>query len=681
MVNRFLVVCLFACNQVCADFASQNQQALDFATTGDIMATQEQLKQGIDPNTGGGLGIGSMPCGQVDANGKYYCGGQEITPSDNPPEAGFYHQAPSQLEDAGRMKSVSDETAQFQMNTAIAMPVGLVKRDDPIFQFAEQNENALAPLSQSYTGCATIKGGANSGTNIFKTCSKTGVPNINHCYRSWTPKCTWINEDPILSNGSAGLPRVKETTYYAYDSNGKVTKNASGGTPFYHYTLARSTEFTLTINPRMINDGSIIHFTSTHWVPNKGGCGDCGIPSMTINGKTVDKASSYGISAKVGYHTVSFYNLKSYLVDGDNAVKITLTSDNNGANFDTDIMFYNLYDIKECIKSITENFVCDGDMAKITAKPLVKTLCLDNENPKIVDGVAISRPEGCWRQDEQHGFVGTGIFTEDSQCGQYRAEKCTVLKEDCLVKHPEGWCANAKLTFSCSSSTAEQTVEVCGDTLICPDGNCYDQVKEQGDGTEGFKQVATYTEFLKNVKDNFNASDLSVFKGQYKECSVNKTLIGSDSCCVGGSGTLNTLGKKCNVNEQQIADARNNKIVTFLGMWEECGSKVVGVCVEKIIHYEYCVWPSKLARMLQDQGMPQLGQTITSACRGFKMQDPNEFAAINFDLIDFSEYFADVTNKLNNTPMPNTDALSSQTQAAVPAMADKLNERYKDYGR
>ena len=63
MVNRFLVVCLFACNQVFADFASQNQQALDFATTGDIMATQEQLKQGIDPNTGGGLGIGSTPCG------------------------------------------------------------------------------------------------------------------------------------------------------------------------------------------------------------------------------------------------------------------------------------------------------------------------------------------------------------------------------------------------------------------------------------------------------------------------------------------------------------------------------------------------------------------------------------------------------------------------------------------
>ena len=149
MVKRLLILSLLISHQVFADFASQNQQALDFATTGDIMATQEQLKQGIDPNTGSGLGISSMPCGQPDANGKYYCGGQEITPSDNPPEAGFYNQAPSQLEDAGRIKSVTDETAQFQMNTAIAMPVGLVKRDDPIFEFAEQNENALTPLSQS----------------------------------------------------------------------------------------------------------------------------------------------------------------------------------------------------------------------------------------------------------------------------------------------------------------------------------------------------------------------------------------------------------------------------------------------------------------------------------------------------------------------------------------------------
>ena len=45
------------------------------------------------------------------------------------------------------MKSVTDDTASFQMNTAIAMPVGIVDRDDPMLQFDAQNEAALTPLA------------------------------------------------------------------------------------------------------------------------------------------------------------------------------------------------------------------------------------------------------------------------------------------------------------------------------------------------------------------------------------------------------------------------------------------------------------------------------------------------------------------------------------------------------
>ena len=250
-----------------------------------------------------------------------------------------------------------------------------------------------------------------------------------------------------------------------------------------------------------------------------------------------------------------------------------------------------------------------------------------------------------------------------------------------MAKHSEGWCTTAKMSFSCPNSTAQQSVEVCGDTLICPDGNCYDQVKEKGDATEDFKQAATYMELLKNAKDAFDPNGLSVFKGQYKECSVNKTLVGTDKCCIAGTGTLNTVGKGCSINEETIATARNNKVVTSLGEWEECTQKVLGACVNKLVHYPYCVWPSKLARMLQDQGMAQLGQPITADCRGFKLNAPNEIAMVDFSQIDLSEYFSDVVNKLNATVLPTPNTLVNQTQSLVPAMADKLNERYKDYGR
>lgn len=652
-----------------ADFNTQTQDALNFGTTGDVMAAQESLKQGVNPYSGQGLGLSTNPCAESGQ-----CGGQSFTPTDNPAEAGYYNQAPSQLDDASRIKAASDETAKFQMSTAIELPVGVVNRDDPIFKFNEQNEAAITPLSQSYSGCATVQGGAGNGTSNFKTCYKTGVPNVNHCYRSWTPKCTWINQDPVeLSSGTKNLR--KEWTLYTHNGNGQLIENANGS-HLYHYDITAQGTFTLNINKRMLNSDTRLHVQYTMWVANKDSPWNYP-PRLTINGTEISKNWTIGgIGSKTYRYVATFYNLKDYLNDGNNTIELNIY----GQSVEKEALL-NLYDITECVKSITENFSCDADIPKVLAKPLIRTICLDNQNPKWVDGQAFYRDSGCWSQDEQHGYINTARYTEDDQCKQYRAEQCEFVKEDCLSKHQEGWCSNAKLTFNCSGHSGQQQVEVCGDTLICPDGNCYDQVKEQGDSTEDFKQVATYTELMKNAKDNFDINSLSVFKGQYKECSVNKTLIGSDSCCIGGSGTLNTLGKSCNINEQQIADARNNKIVTFLGSWEECSNKVAGICVEKLIHYEYCVWPSKLARMVQDQGMAQLGQAITNACRGFKLNSPNEISMLDFSKIDLSEYFTDVVNKLNSTTLPDPNVMLNQTQSSVPAMADKLNERYKDYGR
>ena len=74
-MKKLLLLSLFISTFTHADFASQNKEALDFSTTGDVMATQNTLKAGIDPTNGGGLGIGSTPCGQADASGKYFCGG------------------------------------------------------------------------------------------------------------------------------------------------------------------------------------------------------------------------------------------------------------------------------------------------------------------------------------------------------------------------------------------------------------------------------------------------------------------------------------------------------------------------------------------------------------------------------------------------------------------------------
>jgi len=64
----------------------------------------------------------------------------------------------------------------------------------------------------------------------------------------------------------------------------------------------------------------------------------------------------------------------------------------------------------------------------------------------------------------------------------------------------------------------------------------------------------------------------------------------------------------------------------------------------------YCCFNSKLARIIHEQGRPQLNTDIRSwgssrhpNCRGFT---PEEFASLDFDRIDLSEYFEDITRNI-----------------------------------
>lgn len=69
-------------------------------------------------------------------------------------------------------------------------------------------------------------------------------------------------------------------------------------------------------------------------------------------------------------------------------------------------------------------------------------------------------------------------------------------------------------------------------------------------------------------------------------------------------------------------------------------------CVQKAT--SYCCFNSKLARIIHEQGRPQLknfsgwGNSSSPQCRGFT---PDEFAAINFAEIDLSEYVEDMVKK------------------------------------
>jgi len=76
-----------------------------------------------------------------------------------------------------------------------------------------------------------------------------------------------------------------------------------------------------------------------------------------------------------------------------------------------------------------------------------------------------------------------------------------------------------------------------------------------------------------------------------------------------------------------------------------CTASFLGICLQKA--YGQCCFNTKLGRILQEQGRPQLksfnaigwGTPKQPLCRGFT---PEEFQALDFSKMDLSEYYADI---------------------------------------
>lgn len=83
------------------------------------------------------------------------------------------------------------------------------------------------------------------------------------------------------------------------------------------------------------------------------------------------------------------------------------------------------------------------------------------------------------------------------------------------------------------------------------------------------------------------------------------------------------------------------------------------VCLEKTVNY--CCFNSKLARIIQEQGRPQLGRSFGDPknpdCSGLTIGD---IMKIDFSKVDFSEFIADIKPKL-----PNPDKVKENAQNQV----------------
>lgn len=150
------------------------------------------------------------------------------------------------------------------------------------------------------------------------------------------------------------------------------------------------------------------------------------------------------------------------------------------------------------------------------------------------------------------------------------------------------------------------------------------------------------------------------FNGKDSRCrswGINLVMSG---CCNKDTYLMGTLD--CKEDEKILSKQKGNGLCHYVGEYD---SKHINVGFTKIATEKkktYCCFNSKLARIIHEQGRPQLiefsqegwGTPKNPVCRGFS---PEEFQMLDFQKIDLKEYAADIKTKSTegiNTGIKNT---------------------------
>ena len=120
-------------------------------------------------------------------------------------------------------------------------------------------------------------------------------------------------------------------------------------------------------------------------------------------------------------------------------------------------------------------------------------------------------------------------------------------------------------------------------------------------------------------------------------------MFGLLNCCAGkafpllpGASLLVSMG--CDREEVLLPERDAQGLCTYVGSY--CSDSFLGVCTSKRL--SFCSFTSKLTRIIQEQGRPQLGKTWgkpkTPICDGYTI---DEFARLDLSKMDFTEIYSE----------------------------------------
>jgi len=293
---------------------------------------------------------------------------------------------------------------------------------------------------------------------------------------------------------------------------------------------------------------------------------------------------------------------------------------------------------------------------------------------------------------EQNGTC-YGESAGQSECAELEANpKCSHVRDTCLDEEPNGPCKVMERTFKCpipNSPPTDVKEYVCGGSMYCINGSC-SEIEDEA--SNEFKDALVAMGAIDQVGKEFDPDTLGLFKGTRETC--HKPVFGLVNCCAGKVSGLFSGGVAAAAawaglsgGPAALAGVATQFLTTFLCSNEEkqldvkdrlglcvsigsyCSSSFLGVCQTK--RKAYCCFESKLTRILQEQGRPQINKPWDKPkeeqCKGFTVE---EFSRLDLSKMDFSDIYADF---LEAVKLPDEAQMASDIQA-------KIDAYYKQHG-
>lgn len=282
-------------------------------------------------------------------------------------------------------------------------------------------------------------------------------------------------------------------------------------------------------------------------------------------------------------------------------------------------------------------------------------VCTDAAPPtRTVAGVPVTEP--CWAWSRSYTCSTT---SPQQDCDQLDELGCTFLREECITE--ERPCYTFDRVYRCPIPPTEVggPQYICDGDIYCINGEC--ETIERVPNNE-FGQAAVALNAASEAGKQFDPDTLTLFRGTRHTCS--KAVFGLSNCCVPRGFPL--IGS-CNGDDRILKEKREKGLCARVGSF--CSSKVLGACLER--KEAHCCYESKLSRILQEQGRPQIGwewdEPRDEKCAGFTI---DQFARLDLSRMDFSEVISEFVEAAN---LPGELDTATELQR-------KINEYYAARG-